>query len=205
LQNVYLYNLFPFPLIKFKFLNHNKYVFREVNKTVKKPASWECEVNTSFPNILDDDPIVSKEIRNELIRDIESEVKSLFLSLNAPHNIKINEIWYSIYHDSQGQEAHWHMPVFGSKNTFVASWSGIYYNKNASPTVFCRKDDNLKFYDATPYINSQLEPFFRDSFAPDVEDGDIVIFPPYLFHKVQTDDSFKNKMRMTFAFNFSDT
>lgn len=205
LENIYLYNLFAFPVIKFKFLKHSKYVFKQVKKSVRKPEGWNCELNSSYPNIADNDPIVKKKIRDELIQDIGIEIKRLFKNLNAPNEITINEFWYNIYHDNQGQEEHWHMPSFSSNTPYFSSWSGIYYNKNATPTVFCRKDDNVRFYDAKPYADSQLAPFFYTTFIPEVEDGDVIVFPPYLFHRVSTDERFKDNMRMTFAFNFSNT
>lgn len=201
MQNIFVHNLFPTPVLQFKFSKHEKYQFKDVGKSVNKPDNWNCELNTSYPTIKDDDPLVNKKMRDSLIKDIELEVKGFFEKLEIPSRVKIQEIWYNIYHDNQNQEGHWHLPALEMGIPFP-SWSGVYYNKNASPTIFYRNQNEFyKLYHPEMYGNSKIKHFFFEEYGPNVEDGDIVLFPPYLLHKVNTDRSFKNKMRMTFAFN----
>ena len=51
------------------------------------------------------------------------------------------------------------------------------------------------------YEKSALANCLTGSFCPNVEDGDILLFPPYLEHSVQSEPQHKSKMRMTFCFN----
>ena len=109
-------------------------------------------------------------------------------------------MWYNIYHDNQGQEKHTHFSQVGYPVPF---WSGIYYNKNASPT---------KFFNGNAMINTQkfrgceetaLSACLAEGHFPPVEDGDILLFPPYLTHSFTSEPQHKNGMRMTFPFNIA--
>ena len=58
--------LFPVPLLKIKFKDHYKYNFPEVEKKDKKPDTWTRSVDTTFPFIEDDDPLVPYVVRESL-------------------------------------------------------------------------------------------------------------------------------------------
>ena len=51
--------------------------------------------------------------------------------------------------------------------------------------------------------STSLAPCLCASFSPSVEDGDILLFPPYLEHSVESQPQHKNNMRMTFSFNIA--
>ena len=193
--------LFPVPLIVIKFKDHHKYDFPEVEKEDRKPFNWVDSVNTSFPNIKDDDPVISPVVRDNLKRDLKDSIVDVFRQLNFPTNIDFLELWYNIYHDNQGQEKHDHVSQVGQTVPF---WSGIYYNKNASPTKFFKTNsiitDTQKF---DGYRQSALASCLANSVSPDVKDGDILLFPPYLKHSVKSKPQHKNEMRMTFSFNIT--
>ena len=193
--------LFPVPLIVIKFKDHHKYDFPEVEKKDNKPYNWVDSVNTSFPIIKDDDPIISPIVRDNLKRDLKDSIVEVFRQLNFPTNIDFLELWYNIYHDNQGQEKHDHSSHVGQTVPF---WSGIYYNKNASPTEFFKFNstitDTQKF---DGYRESALASCLAKSVSPDAKDGDILLFPPYLKHSVKSKPQHKNEMRMTFSFNIT--
>ena len=193
--------LFPVPLIVIKFKDHHKYDFPEVEKEDRKPFNWVDSVNTSFPSINDDDPVISPVVRDNLKSDLKDSIVEVFRQLNFPTNIDFLELWYNIYHDNQGQEKHDHSSHVGQ---IVPFWSGIYYNKNASPTEFFKSNsiitDTQKF---DGYRESALASCLAKSVSPDVKDGDILLFPPYLKHSVKSKPQHKNEMRMTFSFNIT--
>ena len=193
--------LFPVPLIVIKFKDHHKYDFPEVEKEDRKPFNWVDSVNTSFPSINDDDPVISPVVRDNLKSDLKDSIVEVFRQLNFPTNIDFLELWYNIYHDNQGQEKHDHSSHVGQ---IVPFWSGIYYNKNASPTEFFKCNstitDTQKF---DGYRESALASCLAKSVSPDVKDGDILLFPPYLKHSVKSKPQHKNEMRMTFSFNIT--
>ena len=198
-NNFNIIGLFPIPIIKIKFKDHYKYRFPEVEKRDNRPDSWNCSVYTTFPDINADDPLVPYSIQQNLKNDLITCITNVFQQLNFPINIHIPQFWYNIYHDNQGQEEHHHLPQVGQAS--LPFWSGIYYNKNASPTNFKRTDFGYLTQSFPNNIKSELAPAYAESYSPDVEDGDIVLFPPYLPHNVKSLDKHKDEMRMTFSFN----
>jgi hypothetical protein len=191
-------NIFPVPLIQIKFDKHNDYQFEDIEKSVNLPEGWVMPLNSSFPEIKDNDPFISPIIRDKLIIDITKCVKNTFKNLNLPTNIYIEDFWYNIYHDNQGQEEHDHLGIVGERITY---WSGIYYNKNSSPTCFIRSD-RLYMTQGFPESNDSLLSYcFDKKYFSEVEDGDILLFPPYLEHYIISEPQHKTNMRLTFAFN----
>ena len=190
--------LFPVPLLKIKFKDHYKYNFSETEKKDEKPSGWWSSVHTTFPSIPDNDPIVPSMVRDTLKRDLKDVVLDVFKELNLPTNINFLQLWYNIYHDNQGQEAHNHLPFVGSP---APLWSGIYYNKNASPTKIFNINDMVDTQKFKGWEESQIAPCLAAACLFPVEDGDIILFPPYLEHSVQSEPQHKDKMRMTFSFN----
>ena len=197
-NNFELMGLFSIPIIKIKFKDHYKYNFSEVEKRDEKPDDWIAPVHTSFPVISDDDLIVPPMVRDSLNKDLVECVKEVIGKLKMPTNIEINQLWYNIYHDGQGQEPHRHLPMVGGTLTY---WSGIYYNKNASPTKFHRDDKLFQTQIFPGYEKSVMDSFLSTAFSPPVEDGDILLFPPYLRHSATSLSHHRYQMRMTFSFN----
>ena len=197
-KNFETLGLFPIPIIKIKFKDHYKYNFPEVEKKDHRPHTWVDSVHTTFPNILDDDLVVYPMIRDSLKIDLKSSIVEVFQQLNLPINIEFLQLWYNIYHDNQGQEKHSHLAYVGQ---IVPFWSGVYYNKNASPTQFFRTDKLYRTQIVAGAQNTALGVCLAENYSPEVEDGDILLFPPHLEHSVQSKPENKNKMRMTFSFN----
>jgi hypothetical protein len=188
-------SLFATPLIKFKFTKHDLYNFPEIPKKHRKPFGWKKSLNTSFGDV-DGDDFLSLEIKNNLVEHINQDLIVVFNSLDIGSKIKISELWYNVYHDNQGQEPHDHLPDCTMVMPFFC---GIYYNKNASPTTFIR-NDNYHHLTRVPSIqNSKLKNFFDDIACPEVTPGDIILFPPWVNHSVDTKND--SNMRLTFSFN----
>ena len=190
--------LFPIPLLRIKFKDHYKYNFPEVEKKDQKPDSWVDSVHTTYPFIEDDDPLVPYVLRERLKKDLYDSIRETFEQINLPTNIEFMQLWYNIYHDNQGQEKHTHLSGVGEPVLF---WSGIYYNRNASPTKFINQNFMVNTQKFSGFEKTPLAACLADSYNPPVEDGDIILFPPYLEHSVASTPEHKNKMRMTFSFN----
>ena len=199
-NNFEMIGLFPVPLLKIKFKDHHKYNFPEVEKKDQKPDEWVDSVHTTFPDIPDDDLIVPSTVRDSLKIDLKYPIVEVFEQLNLPTNIRYSNFWYNIYHDNQGQEKHTHFPGVGQPVTF---WSGIYYNKNASPTKFFNINNMVDTQKFKGWEESHIAPCLAEGGLYTVEDGDILLFPPYLEHSVQSEPQHKDKMRMTFSFNIT--
>jgi hypothetical protein len=190
-----LKSLFATPLIKFKFTKHHLYNFPEVEKKERIPPGWLKSLNSSFGDE-SGDSFLSSSKRKNLINDITEDLITVFESLNIEPNIEIKQLWYNIYHDNQGQETHDHLSSCIER---LPIFSGIYYNKNPSPTSFERMDNYHKLTNIPEIKNSKLEDYYNDVEIPNVSPGDIILFPPWIPHSVDTKNN--KKMRLTFAFN----
>lgn len=190
-----LKSLFSTPLIKFKFTKHHLYNFPEIEKKERIPPGWIKSLNSSFGDE-DGDNFLPSSKRKNLINDITEDLITVFESLDIEPNIEIVQLWYNIYHDNQGQETHDHLSSCVEK---LPIFSGIYYNKNPSSTCFDRMDRYHKLSNIPGIMNSKLSEYHQDSVSPNVDEGDIILFPPWIPHSVDTGNS--KKMRLTFAFN----
>lgn len=199
-MKIELKSLFPTPLIKFKFTKHYLYQFKEVPKSVNKPENWVRPLNTSF-GIEDGDNVLSLEKKEKLTKHLKNDIDEVFTRLEIPVQYSIEELWYNIYHDNQGQEIHDHIGGPQKKNPY---WCGIYYNKGNTPTTFLRpysihRTTRHEAYIAYP--NVPMYKFYNDFESPIIEPGDIIMFPAWLEHYVNIGDECKDNMRLTFSFN----
>ena len=198
LNNFELIPIFPIGLIKIKFKDHHKYNFPDIEKKVNKPRDWNCSVNSSFPFIDEHDTLVPPIVKKNLVADLKSSIVEVFKELKMPTNFEFTQFWYNTYRDNQGQEKHNHLTWVGSKNLY---WCGIYYNKNSSPTKFHRDPGWYECQRFPNYENTPMDYVLSGGYSPPVEDGDILLFPSYLQHSVESQPYHKDKMRMTFSFN----
>ena len=58
--------LFPTPAIVTPFPKHKNYKWESFERVNRKPDSWFTPLNTSFPDIEDDDPYIDKETSDRL-------------------------------------------------------------------------------------------------------------------------------------------
>jgi hypothetical protein len=200
MNKAYIHRIFSTPILHFSFPNHNLYRFEEREKTVRKPETWIEPLNTSFPTIDDGDSFIDVDKVTRLKNDLLETITSALKKLKLPDNICFSDFWYNIYHDNQGQEKHNHMPHIGR---ILPYWSGIYYNKNSSPTTFYRDYGIHKTHSFFGYESSEIADCNWDNYCANVEDGDIILFPPYLQHDVKSEERHRNNMRLTFAFNLT--
>lgn len=202
-MKVELKSLFPVPFIKFKFTKHHLYNFPEVKKSVRKPDGWVKPLNTSFGSSCGDD-FFSDEMRFRMYSHLTEDLYKVFEVLNIPSEFELNQLWYNIYHDNQGQEYHDHIPGIVSKPPY---WCGVYYNKGNIPTTFVKPYTYHKTsrHEEFNSPDSNMFKYFCDFFEPDIEPGDVILFPPWLEHGIETGDECKNNMRLTFSFNLEYT
>ena len=68
--------LFPTPVIKFKFDKHDEYVNKWDNwEQCGRHKAWQCELNTSFPQVQQDDPYAPMDIVNKLKDDLQIRLR----------------------------------------------------------------------------------------------------------------------------------
>ena len=183
------------PIFTFKFEKHGRYLCPDIKKLDRRPRGWTTSVNSSFPSIADDDPLVSPLVRDNLMKDLKEQIAKLFYMHRIPDKFNFIDFWYNVYHESQGQEPHTHLTGCLDQTPY---WCGIYYNTGFTPTTFFRPDINNKIHQF-PYNGGEFQDYFADTLQPQLKDGDVILFPPYLKHCVDLTTS--ANMRLTFSFN----
>ena len=190
-----LHKVFYVPIFTFRFDKHKDYNFSNIEKIDRRPKGWATPVNSTFPAIPDNDTLVSPEIRDNLMKDLKGQIGKLFFQHNIPDKFNFIDFWYNVYHEDQGQEPHVHLT--GSME-ITPYWCGIYYNKGTTPTTFFRPDYNNRIHQF-PFNTGEFTEYFADYLRPNLQDGDVILFPPYLKHCVDLTTS--ANMRLTFSFN----
>ena len=191
--------LFPSTLFLIKVKNHKKikdkcleYIIPEYEAEPSTFVdSWDADVFTTF----------GKNINfpwNDILPLYSSELKTFSEELNIVGNPMITDAWFNAYNENQGQEMHEHLPSHFSAIHYLS------YDKEVhTPTVFC-----------SPFRQSALSnaPVFSKDIDEvpgtwvslqyvKVDEGDLLIFPSFLEHKVPRQSS--NKIRATMSFNLN--
>ena len=186
-------DIFPTQIICFNFNKHSKYFFVDPGKVENTPPGWSCDVNSTFPRIPDDDPVVLQDVRDRLIGDIENACNNE-LRREGLQPCEMLTFWYNMYHEGQYQERHDHMD--GRRPVFL---SGVYYNRNPSPTTFYPISTHYRSMRYRGIERSGIRESMYDSYHFKPSEGQIILFPPYLEHEVLRRDD--KDGRLTFSFN----
>lgn len=198
-MKIELKRLFSVPVIRFKFTKHNQYNFPFIERSERIPDGWQVSLNTSFPNIKNEDPYIGPDVRDNLREDLLCDISEVLKKLELPDKIYMYQFWYNVYHENQGQEHHDHTSEAGNINAY---WCGIYYNRGSSPTVFHAPHRYMKTTIPSDY-GILFEQFYHDVHEVEVEDGDIILFPSYVVHEVPPCPD-RRDMRLTFSFNIQE-
>jgi len=199
-------NLFATPVLSFKFEKHDEYVdkWSDWDRDDRRPDGWQCNVNTSFPQVEQDDPYAPMEIVNQLEVDLLANIKKIHYEYGLSLYIKFERFWYNGYYTNQGQEAHHHL---SSTDLHSPVWAGVYFAKNCLPGQFqfVKTDYSLRSQGLLNFMDSELNEYYDETYRSNFTDGDIVLFPPHLHHCVRVNDDYNtNKQRLTFSFNVDD-
>ena len=88
-----LHKVFYVPIFTFRFEKHDTYDFSDIAKQGKidsRPKGWTTPVNSSFPNISDNDRLISPDVRDSLIKDLSEQMKRLFISNGIPDKFVVH-------------------------------------------------------------------------------------------------------------------
>lgn len=193
--------LFATPLLVHRFSKHQEYTDRIqlFERSSQKPSDWICDLHTTFPNV-DDNDVHLGGIVSDLKRDMLEEVKRIMREYDMTDQIMFNTFWYNAYLDGQGQELHNHLCSHNLCNPF---WAGVYFHRNCHQGSFTFQNVNteLRTQQHHNWRKTRLAHYYNDIICPPIDDGDIILFPPHLYHSVKTDERNAKDMRLTFSFN----
>lgn len=158
------------------------------------PGGWDCDLKTDFNNS-------AANAYSDYYDDVMKQF-SIDVGLEDGY-ANIWESWMNCYSGGMNQEEHDHIPSFYSGIHFIKFNPEVhesvylinplfsYYNLSYSCAAACRRsDDALHAHD------------FSEQFRlPDVVEGDIILFPSWLRHRVQKTTT--EETRITVAFNIN--
>jgi len=129
-------------------------------------------------------------IHDDNIADcIYSNIQSFVEEMEVKVNVKLERPWINLYQKGYFQEIHDHAESDFSATIFINS--GYDFSK-------------FYFYDRFHYRNTKImkkEFTLNDVFYPELEQGDIIIFPAHMLHGVSPHKN--DTIRKTISFNFN--
>jgi len=202
-------DLFPIHVYLGKVKEHKKikslclnYIEKEYSKNPSTFVdAWDADVFTTFGKNID---FKWENVFPHLMPNIIQYA----IDLNIKGNPRIESAWFNAYKHNQSQEIHDHLP-----NQF----SGIYYisydKEQHLPTIFLNpyRQGSVTFapqfnlseknFDSTFNQLVGIPPTWVSQSFLKIEEGDIIIFPSFLEHKVPRQKS--NILRSTLSFNLT--
>jgi hypothetical protein len=173
--------------IKSSLLDHIAEKYKE--SPSNQPKRWSCNVHTSH-GMHDEKLFSAKPIYEKGIIPFFEEIK--MPSVEAD----ISEMWFNVYGKGQWQENHHHHGA--SQDLYFSAVHFLKYDKSIHPPLVM---NNMNRILVTPYNigrKTRLD-YWNLHEAIDVEEGDLLIFPTFMEHQVNIQET--EELRMTVSFN----
>ena len=198
-------NLYGFPIYKVR-VSDKSLMMKEVNANIHKVGDlsvWDANCLTTCTRDSDDafksDYVkhVATKHANEMMKELELNLDLTLKICETKNCMTCDDIWMNIYNKGHSQEMHSHLLGIPERREPLFSFS---YFAKYDPEI----DAKFVFINHTiPRIDCK-ELYKLRSFLPetqiDVEEGDILIFPSFLLHRVEEQKS--DHQRITISGNF---
>ena len=157
---------------------------------LSQPKEWNCSVQSSFETENNFSWDYFYECIKPNLLDMHQQLKG-----NPLHQFTMTEAWINKYGRGDSQEVHTHI---GADNcTFSCSYFAQ-YALNDARFLFYDPDQTKHLGEFTKHYSGVVNTWF-----PDVQEGDIIIFPSWLHHQVEPHRS--DTTRITVSANFKVT
>ena len=154
---------------------------------LSQPKEWNCSVQSSFETENNFSWDYFYECIKPNLLDMHQQLKG-----NPLHQFTMTEAWLNKYGRGDSQEVHTHI---GADNcTFSCSYFAQ-YALNDARFLFYDPDQTKHLGEFTKHYSGVVNTWF-----PDVQEGDIIIFPSWLHHQVEPHRS--DTTRITVSANF---
>ena len=166
-------------------------------KELEIPKGWFTDkLMTSFDGEPEGKEIFFGEDETYQNMLIEIYTEALNKIFDREFKIAIDEIWYNVYVNGEYQEEHDHLGSIGG-----AHFSCIHFlsfdRENHQPVVF--RDPLRQLRNLSLELDRNK---YDDFWIPDVDEGDLLMFPSYLSHEVKPGKPTPDYPRVSIAFNF---
>ena len=157
---------------------------------LSQPKEWNCSVQSSFET----DNNFSWDYFYECIKPNLIDMHQQ-LNGNPLHQFKMTEAWLNKYERGDSQEVHTHI---GADNTTFSCSYFAQYALNDARFLFYDPDQTKHLGEFSKHYGGVVNTWF-----PDVQEGDIIIFPSWIHHQVEPHRS--DTTRITVSANFKVT
>ena len=125
--------------------------------------------------------------------------KCLDSFFDATYTIMIDDIWYNCYTDGEYQEPHNHLSSGLNNQPHFSCIHFLSFDKTRhKPTNFCDPLEKIRTM-SLEFDRNQ----YNSVYAPNIEEGDFIMFPSYLEHFINPSMSTKDYPRITIAMNIT--
>ena len=192
-----LYSIFAPFYYKAKFEGHDEvkstlldYISEKYKQSPSnQPQKWSCNVHTSHG--MHDEKLFS------LKETYEKGIIPFFEEVRMPTvEADISEIWFNAYGKGQWQENHHHHGC--NPNLYFSAVHFLKYDKSIHPAFVM---NNMNRILVSPYSigRKTLLDYWNLNEEIDVEEGDLLIFPTFMEHQVNVQET--DDLRVTVSFN----
>ena len=157
---------------------------------LSQPKEWNCSVQSSFETENNFSWDYFYECIKPNLLDMHQQLKG-----NPLHQFTMTEAWLNKYGRGDSQEVHTH--IGADNSTFSCSYFAQ-YALNDARFLFYDPDQTKHLGEFTKHYSGVVNTWF-----PDVQEGDIIIFPSWLHHQVEPHRS--DTTRITVSANFKVT
>lgn len=162
----------------------NSVILQDIHnfKGIKETNEWNASCLTSSEGgngSQEEIPFASPLLKKEVIEHSKIMMNMLDVDMNLNLGMG-DDYWINIYKKGHSQKLHWHGDY---DNGLHILFSFVYFAKYDH-----QKDAKLIFINpASPFGCKELEvlPSFADEIAADVKEGQLIIFPNIMLHRVE--------------------
>ena len=157
---------------------------------LNSPSEWNCSLSSSFDsntNLTD----FSWDVFEKAIQDSLMDMH-MKLGGDVNHKIRMIESWINVYNKGDMQDVHTH--AGGDDCTFSCAYFLDYIPEEDANFIFYHPDQKVHIGNFSKYYP------VNTTWFPEVNEGDIIIFPAYQHHQVSMHKS--DHKRITISANF---
>ena len=202
MRNHYKKVLFPIHLFQTN-IRENSIIQEEVLNKIQKlyhsnqldvPEGWLTDnIFTTFNREDINSHLFHK--KSKIIQYYTSYVRKFF---DKPVEFEIDDIWLNVYSKGEYQEEHTHLtPDIFSPRAHFSCIHYLKFDENVHvPVTFNDPIATMRFNTLEMESN-----YYVERWSPSIEEGDLLMFPPYLSHFVSKSEPTPNNPRISIAFN----
>lgn len=191
--------VYGFPIYKVQ-VDSKSLMLKEASLNMDKIGDlsvWEANCLTTSTKDYED-AFNSGYVKDEVTKYANEMMKELAIDLSLSLKIcetkdctTCDDIWMNVYNKGHSQETHLHLLDIPDRRQPLFSFS---YFVKYNPEV------DAKFIFVNPNTNIDFKELYIQEIPMDVNEGDILIFPSFLLHRVEEQKA--NQQRITISGNF---